>query len=69
MQGINWDCCPLVAQNPIMRAFIEQLAKERKAASTIPRDAQRESKRVERGTLSWEARLDRCRWNTYQDGF
>ena len=35
MLNINWDCCPLVAQNPLMRAFIEQLAKERKSASTI----------------------------------
>jgi site-specific recombinase XerD len=32
---IDWTCCPLVAQNPIIRAFIEQLAKERKAPSTI----------------------------------
>ncbi len=32
---IDWSCCPLVAQNPITRAFIEQLAKERKAPSTI----------------------------------
>ncbi len=35
MENINWVCCPLVAQNPITRAFIEQLAKERKARSTI----------------------------------
>jgi len=35
MSEVNWDCCPLVAQTPIMRAFIEQLAKERKAQSTI----------------------------------
>ena len=35
MEDINWDCCQLVAQNPITRAFIEQLAKERKAKSTI----------------------------------
>jgi site-specific recombinase XerD len=33
--NINWDCCPLVAQTPIVRAFIEQLAKERKTQSTI----------------------------------
>ncbi len=35
MQDINWVCCPLVAQNPITRAFIEQIAKERKSPSTI----------------------------------
>jgi len=32
---MNWNCCPLVAQTPIARAFIEQLIKERKSASTI----------------------------------
>src|SRR6266704_189371 len=32
---MNWSCCPLVAQNPITRAFIEQMAKERKSPSTI----------------------------------
>jgi len=35
MQDINWACCPRVAQNPVTRAFIEQLARERKASSTI----------------------------------
>src|SRR5256886_16601940 len=35
MSDVNWGCCPLVAQTPIVRAFIEQLAKERKAPSTI----------------------------------
>jgi len=35
MQNINWTCCPLVAFNPITRAFIEQLAKERKSLSTL----------------------------------
>ena len=35
MQEINWNCCPLVAQNPITRAFIEQMAKEQKSRSTI----------------------------------
>ena len=35
MQEINWSCCPLVAQNSITRAFIEQMAKERKSQSTI----------------------------------
>lgn len=35
MQEVNWACCPKVAENPITRAFIEQLAKERKAPSTI----------------------------------
>jgi integrase/recombinase XerD len=35
MSDMNWNCCPLVAQNPTTRAFIEQLAKERKARSTI----------------------------------
>jgi len=35
MSEINWSCAPLVAQNPTMRAFIEQLVKERKAPSTI----------------------------------
>jgi integrase/recombinase XerD len=33
--NMNWTWCPLVAQSPIMRAFIEQLIKERKSASTI----------------------------------
>src|SRR5947209_3486267 len=32
---MNWTWCPLVAQNPTMRAFIEQLIEERKSASTI----------------------------------
>ena len=35
MTEINWNCCPSVAQNPITRAFIEQMAKERKSQSTI----------------------------------
>jgi site-specific recombinase XerD len=35
MQEINWNCCPLVAQNLITRGFIEQIAKERKSQSTI----------------------------------
>lgn len=35
MHPINWTCCPLAAQNPITRAFIEQLARERKAPSTV----------------------------------
>src|SRR5258708_4176418 len=35
MQTINWACCPLVQENPLMRAFIEQLARERKSPSTI----------------------------------
>src|SRR5260370_7458694 len=35
MQEMNWNCCPFVAQNPVTRAFIEQIAKERKAPSTI----------------------------------
>ena len=35
MSDVNWSCCPLVAQTPIVRAFIEQLAQERKAQSTI----------------------------------
>ncbi len=35
MSDVNWDCCPLVAQTPIVRTFIEQLVKERKAQSTI----------------------------------
>jgi integrase/recombinase XerD len=35
METINWDCCPSVAQNPITRAFIVQIAKERKSPSTI----------------------------------
>jgi hypothetical protein len=35
MQEINWNCCPLVAQNPITRAFLEQMAKEQKSRSTI----------------------------------
>lgn len=35
MQTIRWDVCPLVAQNPVMRAWISQIAKEGKSASTI----------------------------------
>jgi integrase/recombinase XerD len=35
MSDVNWGCCPLVAQTLIVRAFIEQLVKERKAQSTI----------------------------------
>jgi integrase/recombinase XerD len=35
MQAMNWTCCPLVAQNPVTRAFIEQMAKEHKSPSTI----------------------------------
>ncbi len=35
MSEINWNCCPFVAQNPITRAFIEQMAKEQKSQSTI----------------------------------
>ena len=34
MSDVNWGCCPLVAQTPLV-TFIEQLAKERKARSTI----------------------------------
>jgi len=35
MQSINWSCCPRVAQHTIARAFIEQLARERRAPSTV----------------------------------
>ncbi len=35
MSDVNWGCCPLVAQTPIVRAFIEQQVRERKAQSTI----------------------------------
>jgi site-specific recombinase XerD len=35
MSAVNWSCCPLVAQTPIMSAFIEQQVRERKAQSTI----------------------------------
>jgi integrase/recombinase XerD len=35
MQEMNWNYCPFVAQNPVTRAFIEQIAKERKSPSTI----------------------------------
>jgi integrase/recombinase XerD len=35
MQEVNWACCPLVQENAITRAFIEQQARERKAPSTI----------------------------------
>src|SRR6266851_4139671 len=35
MQTINWACCPLAQENPLMRAFIEQQARERKSPSTI----------------------------------
>ncbi len=32
---MNWSCCPLVAQTPTTRAFIEQQARERKSPSTV----------------------------------
>ncbi|HEY6408474.1 MAG TPA: site-specific integrase, partial [Ktedonobacteraceae bacterium] len=32
---MSWTCCPFVAQNPVTRAFIEQMAKEHKSPSTI----------------------------------
>ncbi len=35
MSDVNWGCCPLVAQTPLVRAFIEQQVRERKAQSTI----------------------------------
>jgi site-specific recombinase XerC len=35
MQAIKWDCCPLVRENQTMRAFIEQLARERKSPGTV----------------------------------
>jgi site-specific recombinase XerD len=35
VQIINWECCPRVGENPLMRTFIEQLARERKAPGTI----------------------------------
>ena len=35
MQEVNWACCPKVRENPITRAFIEQLAREHRAASTV----------------------------------
>jgi site-specific recombinase XerD len=35
MSEMSWSCCPLVAQNPTMRAFIEQQVRERKSPSTI----------------------------------
>jgi len=35
MQPITWSCCPRVAQNPLTRAFIEHLAREQRAASTV----------------------------------
>jgi integrase/recombinase XerD len=35
MTDMNWNCGPLVVQNSTMRAFIEQLAQERKSPSTI----------------------------------
>lgn len=35
MFDVNWACCPKVRENPITRTFIEQLACERKAPSTI----------------------------------
>src|SRR5260370_23532058 len=35
MANMNWSCCPLVAQNPTTKAFIEQLVRERKSPSTI----------------------------------
>jgi len=28
MPDVNWDCCPLVAQTPIVRAFIEMPGEE-----------------------------------------
>lgn len=35
VQAINWDYCPLVRENPLMQAFIEQQARERKSSSTL----------------------------------
>ncbi len=35
MSDMNWSCCPLVAQTPTTRAFIEQLVRERKSPSTV----------------------------------
>lgn len=35
MFEINWNCCPFVAQNPITRAWISQIAKEGMSQSTI----------------------------------
>jgi integrase/recombinase XerD len=35
MSEMNWISCPLVAQHPAMRAFIEQQAHERKSPSTV----------------------------------
>src|SRR5260370_14794030 len=35
MQEMNWNCCPFVAQNPVTRAFIDKMAKEQKAPSTM----------------------------------
>ncbi len=35
MADMNWTCCPLVSQNPTIRAFMEQQVRERKSPSTI----------------------------------
>jgi len=35
MQNIKWEFYPLVAQNPVTRAFIEELAQIRRSSSTI----------------------------------
>lgn len=35
MQIVRWDLYPLVAANPVTRAFIEELAQVRKSPSTI----------------------------------
>jgi integrase/recombinase XerD len=35
MDAIKWSCCPLAARNPLTHEYIEQLARERLAESTV----------------------------------
>lgn len=35
MQNVRWERCPLVSENLVTRAFIEELAQVRKSPSTI----------------------------------
>src|SRR5712692_11983943 len=35
MQTVRWELYPLVSENPVIRAFIEELAQVRRSSSTI----------------------------------
>jgi len=65
MQEVNWACCPKGSEILITRAFIKQLAKERKTPSTIenyklkfslkrkvPDDEQRQQERYSPGPVA-----------------